>query len=568
MAVDQRVPQEMTAGDQDEDRQRIVLDALVIGAGFSGLYALHRLRDGLGLDARALEASAGVGGTWYTNRYPGARCDTESYIYSYSFSPELQREWRWSSKYPVQAELLTYFEHVRDRFDLMRSIAFNVRVTGASYDAARARWLVRTDSGVDYDCQFLVTAMGTLSAVPFTPDLAGLDDFKGEWYHTGAWPQNGVDLKGKRVAVIGTGSTGVQTIPVIAQEAGHLYVFQRSPQYTIPARHAEVDDATFADIQARYAEIWQAARSSAGGFPWQHNGRNAIDESEADLNAHLEALWAEGGLKFVFGSYRDLLTDFDANERVARFVRAKIAERLGNEELAAKLVPTDHPFGSRRPVIDTQYFETFARDNVSLVDLRADPLISATPSGLRTEANHYDLDVIIFATGFDAVTGPFMRLDLRGLNGESIQDHWAEGARSYLGLMVNGFPNMFTITGPGSTFGNHAVTMEHHVEWISDCIEYIRMHGIAAMEPNEAAEEQWCKDLIAQVQQTVVAKGKSWWSGDNIPGKLRRPLFSVASHRYYRKVCDEVAANGYVAFDRHMIGGRIPDDRTLEAAKA
>ncbi|MGE4324101.1 MAG: flavin-containing monooxygenase [Sphingobium sp.] len=534
-----------------EGNTRIVaLDALVIGAGFSGLYALHRLRDHVGLDVRSVEVGSGVGGTWFTNRYPGARCDTESYIYCYSFSPELLREWRWSSKYPTQAELLDYFEHVTERFDLRRSIDFNVRVLGATYDAARQRWRVRTDAGVDYDCQYLVTAMGTLAAVPFTPTIEGIDQFKGEWYHTGAWPKDGIDLKGKRVAVFGTGSTGVQTIPVIAKEAAHLTVFQRSPQYTIPARHAGVDDATFADIQSRYDEIWAKSRSSAGGFPWQHNGRSAVDESEGDLNAFLEELWAEGGLKFAFGSYRDLLTDEAANERVANFVRNKIRERVPDGALAAKLVPTDHPFGSRRPIIDTNYFETYARDNVTLVDLREEPLVGAVPDGLRTERRDYDVDLIVFATGFDAVTGPFMRLDIRGRDGETIQQHWADGPASYLGLMVRGFPNMFTITGPGSTFGNHAVTMEHHVEWIADAIEYMRGHGIAAMEPSAAAEEQWGKDLVAQVQATLVRKGSSWWSGANIPGKVKRPLFSVASHKYYRKLCGEEADSGYTAFEK------------------
>lgn len=528
----------------------VTVDAVVIGAGFSGLYALHRLRDHLGLDVRAIEASAGVGGTWYTNRYPGARCDTESYVYCYSFSPELLREWRWSSKYPEQAELLTYFEHVATRFDLWRSIDFGVRVRRAAYDEGTARWIVESVDGPTYDAQFVVSAMGTLSAVPYTPDLAGLDEFEGQWYHTGAWPHRGVDLAGKRVAVIGTGSTGVQTIPVIAEQAGQLYVFQRSPQYTIPARHAAVDDARHAEIQDQYPEIWSTARASAGGFPWQHNGRSAVDETDEQRLATLEALWAEGGLKFVFGSYRDLLTSLEANRLVADFVRAKIVERVGDPALAEQLVPTDHPFGSRRPVIDTEYFETYQRPNVTLVDLRGDPLVAATATGLRTETRHFDLDVIVFATGFDAVTGPFMRLDLTGQAGESIQQHWADGPRSYLGLAVNGFPNLFTITGPGSTFGNHAVTMEHHVEWIADCIGYMRDHGVAALAPRVDAETAWGDELREQVRQTVVVHGRSWWSGENIPGKPKRPLFSVASHKHYRRVCDAEAEAGYPNFER------------------
>ena len=526
------------------------VDAVIIGAGFSGLYALHRLRDHVDLDVRVIEASSGVGGTWFTNRYPGARCDTESYVYCYSFSPEMLDEWRWSSKYPTQEELLTYFEHVADRFDLRRSIDFNTRVLAATYDEGQTRWLVRTDTGASYRCQFLVSAMGVLSAVPYTPALPGIKDFQGTWYHTGAWPKERVELAGKRVAVIGTGSTGVQMVPAIAPEAKHVYVLQRSPQYTIPARHAPVDERTFADIKSRYDTIWSTARSSAGGFPWQHNGLSAVEATEADLTATLDALWAEGGLKFVFGSYSDLLTDLRANERVADFVRRKISARVKDPALAAKLIPTDHPFGSRRPIVDTNYFETFSRDNVTLVDLREEPLECATKRGFRTKAGEYEVDVIVFATGFDAVTGPFLRLDLRGRDGKTIQDHWADGPRSYLGLTVRNFPNMFTITGPGSTFGNHAVTMEHHVEWIADCIAYMRRHAIDAMQPSAQAEEAWGEDLLAQLHKTVVPHGRSWWSGENIPGKPRRPLFSVASHKYYRRVCDEAAADEYVHLER------------------
>ncbi|WP_420605514.1 flavin-containing monooxygenase [Novosphingopyxis sp.] len=532
------------------EKKVISLDAVVIGAGFSGLYALHQLRDHLGLDTRIVELNEGVGGTWYTNRYPGARCDTESYIYCYSFDGELLGDWRWSSKYPKQDELLTYFNHVTDRFALRRSIDFQVRITGATYDEERHRWRLHTEGGVEYDCQFVVTAMGTLSSVPFTPFVEDIEKFKGEWHHTGAWPFEGVNLKDKKVAVFGTGSTGVQTIPVIAKEAEHLYVVQRSPQYTIPARHADVDDETFDRIQSEYDDIWARARSSAGGFPWQHNGRDALTESDEDLNAFLETMWAQGGLQFVFGSYRDLLTDLDANDRVARFVRSKIAARLGDEELADSLVPKDHPFGSRRPVIDTNYFETFLRDNVTLIDLTKEPLIGATENGIRTEKGEYDIDVLVFATGFDAVTGPFMRLDIRGRGGKTIQQHWEDGPASYLGLMVRGFPNMFTITGPGSTFGNHAVTMEHHVEWIADAIEYMRENEIAAMEPSQESEDQWGRDLIDQVEKTVVSKGSSWWSGENIPGKKRRPLFSVASHKHYRKLCKTEAEGGYDNFEK------------------
>lgn len=536
----------------DESRAVIELDAVVIGAGFSGLYALHRLRDYQGLNVRVVEATQGVGGTWNTNRYPGARCDTESWVYCYSFSQELLKSWRWTSRYPKQAELLRYFEHVTDRFDLRKDIAFSTRVVSAKYVDARARWLVHTDRGDVYECRYLVSAMGTLSAAPYTPTLAGIDDFAGEWHHTGAWPTGGVDLAGKRVAVIGTGSTGVQTIPVIACEAEHLYVVQRSPQYTVPARHVNVDDEMFRDIQARYDDIWTVARRSAGGFPWEHNGRSALDESDDQLRETLEALWAEGGLKFVFGSYRDLLTDIRSNDKVASFVREKIAGRIDDPSLAAKLTPTHYPFGARRPIVDTEYFETFSRDNVTLLDLREEPIVGATVNGLRTTAGEYPVDVIVFATGFDAVTGPYLKLDIRGVGGLSLGEKWADGPSNYLGLMQHDFPNLFTITGPGSTFGNHAVNMEFHVEWIADCIGFMRREGIEAMDPRSEAEDAWGAEMLEQVNQTVIPGTDSWWTGANIPGKQRRPLFSVGSYKYYRRRCERAAADKYLEYDRHQ----------------
>ncbi len=547
---------------------KVRVDAVVIGAGFSGMYALHRLRDQMGLDVQVFEATSNVGGTWFLNRYPGARCDTESYIYCYSFSKELLNEWTWSGKYPEQAELLSYLEHVADRFDLRKDVAFETRVIAADWDEETALWTVRTDKGEEYVCQYFISGMGTLASAPYQPNLPGIEDFKGRWCHTGAWPED-LDLKGKRVAVIGTGSTGVQTIPVIAQQAQHLYVVQRSPQYTVVAQHHTVDAEVFEEVRANYDEIWEQARWSLGGFPWQHNGQSALDVTPEEREENFQRLWQEGGFKFVYGSYKDLMTSMEANEIVSEFVRERMRERIEDPALAKKLVPTDHPFGSRRPIIDSGYLETFNRDDVTLIDLREEPMVGVTEDGLQTSAREYPVDVIIFATGFDAVTGPFLRLDVTGREGVKLKDHWADGPSSYLGLMVNHFPNMFTITGPGSTFGNHPVTMEHHVEWIGDCIAYMRREGIAAMDPKAAAEVEYGEGVRKQVESTVVAHTDSWWSGANIPGKPKAPLFSLYSYRKYRSTCNKAAEAGYQEFNRYFVAGEPAEPRVTQVeAKA
>ncbi|MFF1553180.1 flavin-containing monooxygenase [Rhodococcus erythropolis] len=546
----------MTEGTQ------VRLDAVVIGAGFSGMYALYHLRERLGLEVQVFESSSDVGGTWFLNRYPGARCDTEAFIYCYSFSKELLNEWTWSGKYPEQRELLSYLQHVADRFDLRRDIAFNTRVVSAHYDDDSALWTVRTDTGDEYVCQYLVSAMGTLASAPYRPSIPGIEDFAGRWCHTGAWPQD-LDLTGRRVAVIGTGSTGVQTIPVIAGQADHLYVVQRSPQYTVPAQHHTVDAAVFAEVRARYDEIWEQSRWSLGGFPWQHNGLSVFDVSHEERDATFRRLWEEGGFRFIYGSYKDLMTSLDANEVVAEFVRARMRERIEDPVLAKKLIPYDHPFGSRRPIVDSNYLETFNRDDVTLVDLREEELLRITTRGLLTEAREYQVDVIVFATGFDAVTGPFRRIDVTGKNGVTLQEHWADGASSYLGLMVSDFPNMFTIAGPGSTFGNHPVTMEHHVEWIGDCIAFMRRSGIDSMDPTADAESEYAEEVRAQIRSTVVGETDSWWSGANIPGKPKVPLFSLYSYRKYRSTCDKAALGGYERFNRNhsRAGDSVTADR-------
>ncbi len=525
-------------------------DAVVVGAGFAGLYMLHRLRDHLGLSVRVFEAAPGVGGTWHWNRYPGARCDSEGYVYCYSFSKELLADWRWSGKYPMQPEIRTYLEHVADRFGLRPDIQLGTRVTAAHYQDSDGRWTILTDRGDRVSARYLITGVGLLASAPYTPDIPGLADFAGECHHTGQWPDHAIEFAGKRVGVIGTGSTAVQAIPVIAGEAGHLSVFQRSPQYTIPARHHTVDEESLAEIRRNYDEIWEQARWSVSGFPYQHNGRSALSVSDEERRETFEALWAQGGFKFVFGSYKDLLTNLEANAHAAEFIREKIREAVDDPTTAEKLVPTDHPFGARRPIVDTHYFETYNRDNVTLVDLRDTPIDRVTANGVRTTGGEHELDVLVLATGFDAVTGPFSRIDIRGREGLRLTEAWADGPRAYLGLAIAGFPNLFTITGPGATFGNLPVSIEHHVEWISQCIEDNRRQDVTVTEVTYEAQESWMEHVRQQSDRNVGAATDSWFNGANIPGKPRSPLFFFGSFGLYRRRCDDVAEQGYQGFVR------------------
>ena len=525
------------------------LDAVIVGAGFSGLYMLYRARDVLGLRARVYEAGDGVGGTWYWNRYPGARCDSESYYYSYSFSEELEQEWEWTSKYPEQPEILRYLNHVADRFDLRHDVQLSTRVTAATFDEATDRWDIRTESGERVSARFFISAVGCLSAAN-VPKFAGLDRFEGEHYHTGAWPHDGVDFTGKRVGLIGTGSTGIQATPVIAREAAHLTVFQRTPNYSVPARNVPLTPEGTRDIKADYGEIRRLSRESFAGFPFTPSERLAMDVSDEERQAIYQRLWEEGGFKFMWGSFSDLLHDKEANDTAAEFIRAKIRETVKDPAVAEKLVPTDHPYGSKRPPIDTDYFETYNRDNVSLVDVRQSPITEITPRGLRTEDGEYDLDVIVFATGFDAMTGALLNIDIRGLAGQTLAEKWVGGPRMYLGLQTAGFPNFFTITGPGSpsVLSNMPVSIEQHVEWISDCISYMREQGLGRIEATVDAEEAWVEEVRVIANETLFPLANSWYLGANIPGKTRVFMPYVGGMAPYRERCDEIAAKGYEGF--------------------
>ncbi|MDT7953163.1 MAG: NAD(P)/FAD-dependent oxidoreductase [Acetobacteraceae bacterium] len=524
-------------------------DALIVGAGFAGLYQLHVLRDKLGLNVRVLEAADGVGGTWYWNRYPGARCDSESFYYSYSFSHELEQEWEWTERYPEQPEILRYLNHVADRFHLRPDIQLGTRVTGARFDAGANRWTVQTERGERFTAQFLITAVGCLSTANF-PRVPGADGFAGETYHTGLWPHDGVDFTGKRVGQIGTGSTGIQAIPVVAAAAKHLTVFQRTPNYSVPARNGPMSAEEQRAIKANYAAIREKTRSTPNGHPWDISADSALDLDEAARNARYQAAWEKGGLRFR-AAFRDMLTSTEANETAAAFIRRKISEIVHDPAVAEKLTPRDHPFAAKRPPIDTNYFETFNRDNVTLVDLRATPIEEVVPEGVRTTDRTYELDILIYATGFDAMTGPLLALNIEGEHGRSLRDAWEAGPISFLGLQVPGFPNLFTITGPGSpsVLTNMPTAIEQHVDWIADCISHMRQAGAHRIEANAADAETWRAETNRAAEATLLPMASSsWYLGANIPGKPRVFMPYAGGMAHYAAICREIAANGYRGF--------------------
>ncbi|GGG29439.1 cyclohexanone monooxygenase [Caldovatus sediminis] len=525
-------------------------DALIVGAGFSGLYQLLCLRDRLGLSVRVLEAAEGVGGTWYWNRYPGARCDSESHSYCYTFSRELLEEWEWSERYPGQPEILRYLNHVADRFDLRRDISFGARVAAARWDEAERRWHVATEAGERFAAPFLVTAVGCLSSANI-PDIPGLGEFAGRWYHTGQWPHEGVDFTGKRVGMIGTGSTGIQAAPVIAKAAAHLTVFQRTANYSIPARNAPLTPEFKRWLKENYAELRRIMHATPNGHPFPIADRSVFDVTPEEREAIYEAAWEKGGLQFR-ATFRDLLVDKAANDTAAEFIRAKIREVVKDPAKAAVLADIDHPFAAKRPPIDTEYFETFNRDNVSLVNLRATPIECITPRGIRTrDGAEHALDIIVFATGFDAMTGQLLRMDIRGRDGLSLREAWREGPRTYLGLQVAGFPNLFILTGPGSpsVLCNMPVPIEQHAEWVTDCIAHLRARGIARIEATPEAVDRWVEHVNEAANATLLPTvPHSWYLGANVPGKPRVFMPYAGGMARYRAICDEVAARGYEGF--------------------
>ncbi len=519
-------------------------DAIVIGAGVSGLYQLYRLRQ-LGLSVRVYEDGSGVGGTWYWNRYPGCRFDSESETYGYSFSEELLQEWDWKEHFSGQPENERYLNYVADKFDLRRDIQFNSRVSSAVYDERENRWEVQLESGQRARAQFLVTAVGILSA-RYTPPFAGIESFKGESYHTSRWPKEHVDLTGKRVAVIGTGATAVQLIPIIAKEVGHLTVFQRTPNYCAPLRNSLVDPETQRQFKASYPEIHKKCRETPAAFRYDFDPRSALEVPLEERLALYEELWAQPGFKKWLGNFHDIMTNREANEDFAEFVRNKIRERVKDPVVAEKLAPKDHPFGSKRIPLETEYYEAYNRDNVLLVDVRETPIECITPKGIKTSDTEYEFDVIIYATGFDAVTGALTRIDIRGEGGQTFKDKWADGPRTYLGIQTAGFPNLFIATN--SAFCNYTVCAETIVEWISDCIRYVREKNFARIAPTPQAEEAWVEHANELATHTLLSDANSWFVGANIPGKKRAFLLYANTAPAYRAKCAEVAAKGYEGF--------------------
>ena len=535
-------------------------DAIVIGAGFSGMGMLRRLRDDMGMSVQVYEAGSGVGGTWYWNRYPGARCDSESYTYCFTFSKELLQEWSWSGRYPEQPEILTYLNHVADRFDLRPNIQFDTKVMSATFLEDRNLWEIETDQGDRVTARHLITGIGCISTGNI-PKIKGLDSFEGDWYHTGNWPHHPVDFSGKRVAVIGTGSSGVQSIPVIAEQAGHLTVFQRTPQFTVPARHASIDRKFIEEeVKPNYDAIIEKGKWTSGGSPMTPDSGSALALTEEERNSIFEKFWEIGGNYFIYGSFDDTLSDKKANDIVAEFIRSKIRETVKDPETSQKLLPLDHPYGSKRALMDTNYFETYNRENVYLVDLRQTPIQEITAKGIRTSEEDFEFDVIVFATGFDAMTGTFMKIDIRGRDGMTLKEKWAEGPKTYLGLQVAGFPNMFMITGPGSpsVLCNMPVCIEQHIEWVGDFIGWMREHNLETAEADSRAEEEWGAHVNEVANNTLFVYANSWYLGANIPGKPRVFMPYAGGAGTYRKRCNEIAENGYEGFLLGSGGDRLP----------
>ena len=528
------------------------VDAVVVGAGFSGMYQLHRLRE-MGLSVQVFEAGEDVGGTWFWNRYPGARVDIESMAYSFSFSKELEQDWVWSEKYSPQPELLRYAQHVADRFDLKRNITFNTRVESAHFDDDKDEWLITTECGKRVRARYFVMATGVLSAAK-TPDIAGRDSYKGETYQTGLWPKEGVDFTGKRVAIIGTGSSAVQSIPLIAEEADELVVYQRTAAFSTPAFNRPLSNSEIDTMKGNYEKYRQEQRlSPAGIINPERQMERVMDVPKEERQRRFEAAWDEGLLTGLMSTFSDIQLDEAANHEVSEFIRERIRNTVQDKQTADDLTPKAFPYATKRPCIDTDYYETYNRDNVSLVNLRRTPIEKITEDGIETSQGARAFDAIIYATGFDAMTGPLLRVDIRGRGGKRLVDAWIDGPTSYLGIAIHGFPNMFTITGPSSpsVLSNMLVSIEQHVDWVADCIAWMNENGKTAIEPSDEAEKEWAEHTAQLAGMTLFPKADSWYMGANVPGKPRMFLAYVGGVGAYRLICDQIAATGYHGFDVH-----------------
>ncbi len=525
-------------------------DVIVVGAGFAGLYQLYSLRRS-GWRVRVLEAGDGIGGTWFWNRYPGARCDVESLDYSYSFSKELEQDWVWSERYAAQSEILAYINHVADRFDLRRDTQLSTRVASTVFDEVSNRWTTTTTAGEKFTSQFCIMATGNLS-IPLAPKFPGLDSFQGEWYHSADWPTQGVDFSGKRVAVIGTGSSGVQMVPVIAEKASHLTVFQRTANYSVPAQNEPLTPEVLAEVKRHYGERRARAREAVTGHYLIANDKSAMEVGEEERMKEFEWRWkgAGGGFRML-RAFNDLMINKASNETAANFVRGKIRSIVRDPVTAELLCPkADLPFGTKRLCVDTDYYQTFNRPNASLVDVKADPIVEVTAKGLRTGTREYELDMIVFATGFDAMTGALNSMDIRGKGGQSLREKWEHGPRTYLGLAVASFPNMFILAGPGSpsVLSNMVHSIELHVDWVTQCIDSLRAQGLTRIEAVQASEDQWVSHVNEIADKTLYPMANSWFLGANVPGKPRVFMPYVAGVPAYRKVVEEISAKGYDGF--------------------
>ena len=527
-------------------------DAVVIGAGFSGMYMLKSLRDRLGLKVRVYEAGATVGGTWYWNRYPGARCDSESYVYCFTWDKQLLQEWEWSERYPEQPEILRYLEHVAKRHDLKRDIQFNTCVTGAEFDEKTNLWTVHTDQGEEVTARYLITAVGCLSDTNL-PQFKGLEKFQGKWYHTSRFPRGGIDFTAKSVAVVGTGATGVQAIPEISQQAKQLTVFQRTANYCAPARNGKVDPERVRARKADYEGVVKRIRQSLSGFELSPILQSALEANAEEREREFDRMWDAGGFAFWLANYQDMRSNEEANELCADYVRRKIRKIVKDPVTAEKLIPKGYPCGTKRPPLETNYYDTFNKNNVLLVDAATDGAIEEiTEKGIRAGGREYECDIIVFATGFDAMTGSLKALNLKGRGSRKLSEMWTDGPHTYLGLSVAGFPNLFTITGPQSpsVLSNMPVSIEQHVEWVAECIDNMRKTGKTTIEATPEAQDRWVAHVNEVVGMTLMPRANSWYMGANIPGKPRTflPYLGPEGVGGYRKKCDEVAAKGYEGF--------------------
>ncbi len=523
-------------------------DAIVIGAGFSGIYMTYKLRQE-GYSVKGFEKASTVGGVWYWSRYPGAKCDSESIYYNFTFSKELYQKWSWSSRYASQDEILRYLNFAAEELDVKKEFSFNTTVQSAVRNETENKWEVRTEQGDVYTCTYLITAVGCLSSTNI-PNMKGLEQFEGQAYHTGEWPHDPVDLTGKRVGVIGTGSSGVQSIPEIAKVASELFVFQRTPQFTSPANNYEFEQSEIDEVKRNFDEIREQMLASVSGLPANIPTKSALDETQEVRQKVYEEGWEEGGFA-ILNAYNDLLINAESNQTVGEFIREKIKSIVKDPKKAEALLPYYY-YGTKRPIVNTNYYETYNLDHVHTVNLREQPIDEITKNGIRTTKAEYDLDVIIFATGYDAMTRPLMKIDIRGKEGKSIREVWEDGAKTetYLGLSIHNFPNLFTITGPQSpsVLTNMPAAIEQHVDWITEIINYMRIHQYSKVEATLDAQKQWSEQCAAIADQTLFTKTESWYTGANIEGKPRGMLIYVGGLNNYRKVCDEVAANEYEGF--------------------